>query len=179
MRSHLFEIPQNRFAYLSCKRVILFASLLWTADVKDVPFPVHVVQSQGNDFTPSQPIDRQEQQNGAVPDIMGTVRIGAANESLHVFPLRPGWKRLVAEQTRSFDTGGESLRAPGLLPGVAEETSQRAGKAGHRYPGPALQSSECEKGVDLFKSHLANAAPLVAEPAQKRLNVPASIVDRV
>src|ERR1700693_6574640 len=81
MRSHLFEIPQNRFAYLSCKRVILFASLLWTADVKDVPFPVHVVQSQGNDFTPSQPIDRQEQQNGAVPDIMGTVRIGAANES--------------------------------------------------------------------------------------------------
>ena len=60
-------------------------------------FPVHVVQSQGNDFTPSQPVDRQEQQNGAVPDIMGTVRIGAANESLHVFPLRPGWKRLVAE----------------------------------------------------------------------------------
>src|SRR3954453_7729573 len=142
-------------------------------------FPVHVVQRQGNDFTPSQPVDRQEQQNGAIPDIVGIVRIGAANESLHVFPPGPGRKRLVAEQTRSFDTAGQVLRAPRLLTGVAKETSQRAGKAGQRYPGPALQSSQRKKSVDLFESHLADAASLLAEPAQKRLNVPASIVDRV
>ncbi|EEF27603.1 conserved hypothetical protein [Ricinus communis] len=145
VRSHLFQVSQNCFTYLGCKRVVLIAPLLWTADVKDVMFPVHVVQSQGNDFTPSQSVDREEQQNGAVPDIMGTVRIGAANESLHVFPLRPGWKRLVAEQTRSFDTGGESLRAPGLLTGVAEETSQHAGKGGHRYPGTSLAFVSAQK----------------------------------
>src|SRR5471032_1411166 len=119
MRSHLLQIPQNCFTYLGCERVVLFAPLLRTADVKDVMFPVHVVQSQCNDFPPSQSVDREEQQNRAVPDIMATVRISAANESLHVFPLPPGWQRLVAEQTRSFDTGGESLRAPGLLTGVA------------------------------------------------------------
>lgn len=50
MRSHLFQIPQNCFTYLGCKRVVLFVPLLWTANVKDVMFPVHVVQSQGNDF---------------------------------------------------------------------------------------------------------------------------------
>jgi hypothetical protein len=60
MRSHLFEIPQNRFAYLGCKRVILFAPLLWPADVKYLPFPVHVVQGQRDNLTASQSVDRQE-----------------------------------------------------------------------------------------------------------------------
>ena len=57
MRSHLFQVPQDCFTYLGCKRVVLFAPLLCTADVKDVMLAVHVVQSQGNDFTPSQPVD--------------------------------------------------------------------------------------------------------------------------
>jgi hypothetical protein len=42
-----------------------------------------------------------------------------------------------------------------------------------------LHSSQRKKGVDLFESHLADAASFLAEPGQKRLNVPASIVDRV
>jgi len=42
-----------------------------------------------------------------------------------------------------------------------------------------LQPSQRKKGVDLFESHLAGAASLLAEPGQKRLNVPASVVDRV
>lgn len=76
---------------------------------------------------------------------MRTVRIDAVNESLHVFPLSARRKRLVAEQTRSFDTGGESLRTRRLLTGVAEETSWRAGKTGHRYPGPDGHSSQHKK----------------------------------
>ena len=53
-RSHQFQIPQNCFTYLGCKRVVLLAPLLGMADVKDVMFPVHIVKGQGNDFPPSQ-----------------------------------------------------------------------------------------------------------------------------
>lgn len=37
---------------------------------------------------------------------MGTAGIGVVNGSPQVLSLRPDWKRLVAGQTRSFDTGG-------------------------------------------------------------------------
>ncbi|MCK7471749.1 MAG: hypothetical protein MZU95_13955 [Desulfomicrobium escambiense] len=125
--------------------------------MKDVLLPAHVVQRQGDDLPAAQSIHREKQQNGAIADVLVVVRVGAGDEPLYVFPLRPDGQCLVAEQTWALDAGGQTRRTPALLTGVTEEAAQGTRPTGHRDPAPTLFALEREKGVDLFEAQFGKA----------------------
>jgi hypothetical protein len=80
------EVADNGFANCRGERIRLCPSPLGAGDEKDIPFPIYVVQLESAHFARAQGINREQQQDGTVPEILGLISLGGGYQALHIIP---------------------------------------------------------------------------------------------
>jgi hypothetical protein len=82
------QVSKDRITHVDRQWVILLATLLRASDVKDLLLPTYIFQRQSNDLTATQPVHGEQQQDGAITNVLRTVGVGTGDESLHILPRR-------------------------------------------------------------------------------------------
>ena len=136
-------------------------------------------RGQCNHLPAPQAVDGEQQQDGSIANVRGSVSVGAGDQSANVLPSWTHRQRFVLEQARPLDPGGDAVAALTCCGHVGKERSQRTGSRRDRYPAPPLSAPHRQKGVHLLQVGRAGGAMLLVEPRQERLDMPAAVVDGV
>ena len=86
--------------------------------------PIEVLQAQAHDFAGAEAVDRQEHQQGTIPDVDGSIPLRSSECPAHLLPGGPPRQGLVVKHPRGHDRGRQAGMAPTPPFGVPEERPQ-------------------------------------------------------
>jgi hypothetical protein len=77
--------------------------------MEDILLPAHIVQCEHDHLPTPQAVYGQQQQDRAISNVLGAVRLCAGDQPLNVLPTRPQRQHFVLEQSRPLDPGCEAV----------------------------------------------------------------------
>lgn len=98
---------------------------------------------------PSQPVQRQQQQDGVVANVRCPIAAGGGKQPLHVIPLGAFRNALAHVKARCVDGSGHTGPEPVLRLGVAKEAAQVTRQRRQRRAAPALAMLCFDEGIDV------------------------------
>src|SRR5712691_4200326 len=126
------HVACNSIADARLERAHLKTHALGSLDPKTIVLPVDIVELQSPDLSRAQPIDREQQQHGAVAETGRLIPRGLVNHTADLVPGRSKGEALVPVDVGQEDRVGEARLCPALCCAEWEPISQAGGHVAQR-----------------------------------------------
>src|SRR6266487_159738 len=115
------QVACKSIADARLERAHLKTHALGALDPQTIVLPVDIVELQAPDLSRAQPIDREQQQNGAIAETGGIIPQGRVNHTADLVPGRPKGEAFMPIEVGQEDRVGE---ARGVQPCAAQNRNQ-------------------------------------------------------
>src|SRR5712691_332171 len=160
------------------ERAHLQTHALGALDPQTIVLPVDIVELQAPDLSRAQPIDREQQQHGAIAETGGILPRGRVNHTADLVPGRPKGEAFMPIEVGQEDRVGEAWGRPAVCGAESEPRAQACGHIAQRRPAqPAGEVLEVH--VDVAGSETFEITAVLLQVSQEGHNLAAPDATRL